>query len=63
MSGRRKEEGREEGKKEAHTSTEREREEPLGEERQEKTGSPAPDCRGWRSGDVGEDSTFGIPYI
>lgn len=62
----RRKEGRTEGmqgKKEAQTSTEREREEPWGEGRQEKAGSTAPGCRGWRSGEVGEDSTFGIPYI
>lgn len=50
-------------RKTAHTSTEREREEPWGEGRQEKAGSTAPDCRDWWSGEVGDDSTFGIPYI
>lgn len=47
----------------AHTSTEREGEEPWGEGRQEKAESAAPGCRGWWSGEVGDDSTFGIPYI
>lgn len=56
-------EGSEEGRKTPQTSTEREREEPWGEGRQEKAGSTAPDGRGWRSGEVGDDSTFGIPYI
>lgn len=56
-------EGSEEGRKTPQTSTEREREEPWGEGRQEKAGSTAPGGRGWRSGEVGDDSTFGIPYI
>ena len=60
---RRGKEGRKEGRKEGHTSTDREREEPWGEVRQEKEGFMAPGCRGWRSGEVGDDSTFGIPYI
>lgn len=56
-------EGGKKGTKAAQTSTEREREEPWGEGRQEKAGSTAPGCSGSRSGEVGDDSNFGIPYI
>jgi len=52
-----------EGGKDTHTSTKREMEEPCGEGRQEKVGSTASTCRVWWSGEVGDDSTFGIPYI